>query len=327
VSAGVVSGAERRRLVVDAPQPRIDAFLAEALPGLSRSRVAHLLEQGCVLVNGRVPRKSYRPVAGDIVEVEVPAPIETEVEPEPIPLSIIHEDADLLVVDKPAGLVVHPAPGHRKGTMVNALLHHVRDLSGIGGVLRPGIVHRLDRDTSGLILVAKNDDAHRALSAALKRRQVRRIYTALCWGHLPSDEMEIDAPIGRSRTDRKRMAVSPDGRPALTRLRRLARWRTADLIQAELQTGRTHQIRVHLMHIGHPVVGDRTYGANALKGQSGPDRRWARELAARVPRQFLHASELRFSHPRTGVALAFESSLPPDLAAAAQWAQSGASDR
>src|SRR5690606_20977500 len=200
------------------------------------------------------------------------------------------------------------------------LLHHVQDLSGIGGVLRPGIVHRLDRDTSGLLVVAKNDAAHRALSAALKRREMRRIYIAAAWGHLPEDRMVVDAPIARSRTDRKRMAVLPDGRPARTRLRRLARWRAADLLQVELETGRTHQIRVHLAHIGHPVVGDATYGANAERGISGPDRRWAVELARRVPRQFLHAARLRFRHPRTGQELRFDSALPADLREAAEWA-------
>jgi 23S rRNA pseudouridine1911/1915/1917 synthase len=313
---------ERRRFIIDAPQPRLDAWLASVLPELSRSRAAQLLESGCVLVNGTLPRKSYRPVPGDVVDVEVPAPVDTHVEAEDIPLAVVHEDADLLVIDKPAGLVVHPAPGHRSGTLVNALLHHITDLSGIGGVLRPGIVHRLDRDTSGLLLVAKNDSAHRALSAELKRRAIRRIYTVAAWGHLTGDEITVDAPVGRARTDRKRMAVMPDGRSARTILRRIARWRAADLLRAELQTGRTHQIRVHLAHIGHAVVGDATYGANALRGVSGPDRKWAHELAARVPRQFLHATELRFTHPRTGAAMVFESALPAELAAVAEWAES-----
>jgi 23S rRNA pseudouridine1911/1915/1917 synthase len=312
----------RRRLVIDSAHGRLDAFLASEIPELSRSRVAQLLEQGCIRVNGAVPRKSYRPVPGDVIEIELPAPVPTAVDAEPIPLAVLYEDADLLVVDKPAGLVVHPAPGHRSGTLVNALLHHVKDLSGIGGVLRPGIVHRLDRDTSGLLLVAKNDASHRALSAALKRRAIRRIYTVAAWGHLAADDVDVDAPIGRSRSDRRRMAVVPDGRSALTRLRRLARWRAADLLQAELQSGRTHQIRVHLAHIGHPVVGDATYGAHALRGLGGPDRGWARELASRVPRQFLHAAELSFAHPRTGAPLRFRSPLPAELAAAAEWAES-----
>jgi 23S rRNA pseudouridine1911/1915/1917 synthase len=310
------------RLVVAAGgNERLDRYLAEHHPDLSRSRAAQLLEQGHIRVNNELARKSQRVADGDIIEIDMPAPVPTAIAPEAIPLVIVHEDQDLLVIDKPAGLVVHPAPGHRTGTLVNALLHHVSDLSGIGGVLRPGIVHRLDRDTSGLIIVAKNDAAHRRLAAALKRREVHRIYVAAVWGHLPQDALDIDAPIGRSRNDRKRMAVLPDGRAARTRVRRLARWRAADLVQAELETGRTHQIRVHLMHIGHPVVGDATYGQAAERGMSGPDRGWAAELARRVPRQFLHAARLRFAHPRTGAALRFDSRLPPDLADAAQWAQ------
>lgn len=320
-----MSGAEpaRERLVVDeTDNARIDAWLAAHHTELSRSRAVQLLETGRVLVNGAPARKSQRVSPGDVIEIDMPAPVAATIAAEAIPLVIVHEDADLLVVDKPAGLVVHPAPGHSSGTLVNALLHHVSDLSGIGGVLRPGIVHRLDRDTSGLIIVAKNDAAHRRLSAALKRREIRRIYVAAAWGHLPDDRMEIDAPIGRARNDRKRMAVLPDGRSARTRLHRVARWRAADLLQAELETGRTHQIRVHLAHIGHPVVGDVTYGQGAERGMSGPDRRWAGELARRVPRQFLHATRLRFLHPRTGAELRFDSRLPPDLAEAVDWAES-----
>jgi 23S rRNA pseudouridine1911/1915/1917 synthase len=315
----------RHRIVVTAADEagRIDAFLAERLADHSRSRVSQLLGEGRVLVNGAVPRKSYRPVTGDVIEVVVPAAVSTDVAPESIPLHILHEDADLLVIDKPSGLVVHPAPGHRSGTLVNALLHHIRDLSGIGGVLRPGIVHRLDKDTSGLMLVAKNDLAHRGLSAALKQRLVRRTYIAAAWGHLAEEEIVVDAPIGRARSDRKRMAVMEGGRPSVTRLHRLERWPAADLLSVELESGRTHQIRVHLAHIGHPVVGDRTYGPKALRGISGPARAWAVELSRRVDRQFLHAAALRFDHPRTGEALRFESALPADLAAAAKWAVSG----
>jgi 23S rRNA pseudouridine1911/1915/1917 synthase len=226
----------------------------------------------------------------------------------------------LLVLNKAAGVVVHPAPGHATGTLVHALLHHITDLSGIGGELRPGIVHRLDRDTSGLMLVAKHDVAHRQLSDALKRREVRRSYNVAVWGHLVSDAVEVDAPIGRARNDRKRMAVVPGGRPARTRFRRTARWVAADLLEAELDTGRTHQIRVHLAHIGHPVVGDRTYGGGAVRGLSGPGHRWGVELARRVPRQFLHAARLQFGHPRTGEQLVFSAPLPADLEAAAEWA-------
>lgn len=272
-------------------------------------------------MNGAPARKSQRPAPGDIVEIAVPAPTSSAILAEAIPLTILHEDADILVIEKPAGLVVHPAPGNWSGTLVNALLHHVEDLSGIGGVRRPGIVHRLDKDTSGLLLVAKNDHAHRRLSAALKRRAIRRAYLVAAWGHLPVDEMTVDAPIARSASDRKRMAVVASGRSARTHLKRLERWNAADLLRAELETGRTHQIRVHLHSIGHPVVGDRVYGGGGERGMSGQARGWARELSRRVPRQFLHAADLMFDHPRTGEPLRFESPLPQDLAAAAEWAR------
>jgi len=306
---------------------RLDAWLAAHLPDLSRSRAAQLVEQGRVLVNGAPPKKSCRTVAGDVIDVDVPPAVATHVQAEDIPLHIVYQDSDLLVIDKPAGLVVHPAPGHAAGTLVNALLHHVSDLSGIGGVLRPGIVHRLDRDTSGLMLVAKHDVAHRSLSAALKRREIRRIYTVAAWGHLAQDTLEVDAPIGRARNDRKRMAVTAEGRRARTHFTRLARWPAADLLQAELETGRTHQIRVHLAHVGHPVVGDPTYGGGGPGGISGPAQQWARAFAKRVSRQFLHASRLRFLHPRTGAEMEFESPLPDELAEARAWAETTASGR
>jgi 23S rRNA pseudouridine1911/1915/1917 synthase len=218
-------------------------------------------------------------------------------------------------------MVVHPSAGHARGTLVHALLHHVRDLSGIGGVLRPGIVHRLDKDTSGLLLVAKHDRAHRALSTALKRREVQRAYLAASWGHLERDSLSVNGAIARSPHHRQRMAIVAHGRPAVTHLRRLERWRAADLLRAELDTGRTHQIRVHLLSIGHPVVGDLTYAPNAVRGMGGPAQGWSRELSRRVPRQFLHATELAFSHPMSGVLLKFESPLPEDLAVAAAWAR------
>lgn len=313
---------ERHRLVVDEPGgERVDVYLARHVRELSRARAADLLAGGRVRLNGRVPRKSERVSAGDVIEVELPAPEPSTLVPEPIPLDIVYEDADLVVVDKPAGLVVHPAPGHHTGTLVHALLHHVRDLSGIGGVLRPGIVHRLDKDTSGLMLVAKNDAAHRRLAAALKRRAVRRAYLVAAWGHFEVDEFTVDAPIARSTRDRKRMAVAAGGRRAVTRFQRLERWVAADLLRAELETGRTHQIRVHLLDRGHPVVGDRVYGAGAERGISGPAAAWAREFARRVARQFLHSAELAFRHPRTDEPMRFRSPLPPDLAEPAAWAR------
>ncbi len=314
---------ELHRLVVESDAgTRLDSWLAARLPELSRSRIAALLEDGRVTVNGQPARKSRRTEPGDVVELFVPEPEPSAVTAEELPLTIVYQDADLVVLDKPAGVVVHPAPGHRSGTLVNALLHHIGDLSGIGGVLRPGIVHRLDKDTSGLMLVAKNDQAHRALADALKRREIRRIYFAAAWGHLAEDAMVVDAPIARSPAQRQRMAVSEGGRRAVTRFRRVERWVAADLVRAQLETGRTHQIRVHLAHIGHPVVGDHVYGPAGARRMSGSTSApWARQLEAMVPRQFLHAAELAFRHPRTGEELRFRSPFPPDLAPAAAWAR------
>ncbi len=318
-----MGGEERRELLVDEETgERLDAWLAERLD-VSRSRAASLIEGGNVLLNGAAPKKRDRPRAGDRVEVRLPAPEPSTTLAEAIPLDVVFQDADLVVLNKPAGLVVHPAPGNPTGTLVNALLHSIRDLSGIGGELRPGIVHRLDKDTSGLMIVAKNDDAHRRLSDDLKARRIRRAYLAAAWGHLPADTLTVDAPIARHPTERKRMAVVEGGRHAVTHFRRLERWRAADLVRAELETGRTHQIRVHLLHAGHPVVGDRTYAEGRERGFGGAERPWAQALARRTPRQFLHAAELRFAHPRTGEEMRFEAPLPPELAAAAEWARGG----
>ena len=299
---------------------RLDAHVGARAGGLSRSRAATLIESGDVTVNGRPAKKSSTVVAGDVIRLKVPEPEESSVEAEDIPLRIVHEDEDLLVIDKPAGLVVHPAPGHRSGTLVNALLHHVKDLSGIGGVKRPGIVHRLDKDTSGLLLIAKHDESHRALSDALKRRDIQRRYLAAAWGHIEEEKMTVDAPLARSRNDRQKMAVLEGGRRAVTHFRRLERWLAADLLEARLETGRTHQIRVHLLSIGHPIVGDPVYGGGAARGQSGPLRAWAAELQRRTPRQFLHAWRLGFVHPRTGETLKFEAKLPPELERVRAWA-------
>lgn len=312
--------AVRRRLVVEDAAPRLDRYLADHLAELSRTQVARLLADGRITLNGDLPRKSAPLEPGDVIEVEVPAPEPSAILPEAIPLDILYEDEDLAVIHKPAGMVTHPAPGHRSGTLVNALLHHLADLSGIGGVRRPGIVHRLDKDTSGLLLVAKHDASHRKLAGALKRREVSRRYLAASWGHLEEDRQTVDAPVGRSHRNRKRMAVTSDGRSAVTHMDRLERWRAADLLEVRLETGRTHQIRVHLLSIGHPVVGDVTYGRGWEKGIGGPDRSWARELAARTPRQFLHAAELSFRHPRTGEPMRFRRELPEDLASVAEWA-------
>jgi 23S rRNA pseudouridine1911/1915/1917 synthase len=310
------------RLRVDAAAgERLDTWIAMHVADLSRNRIAQLIEEERVRLNGDIPKKSERPAPGDVIEIEIPVPAPSGLQPEPIPLDIRYEDADLLVIDKPAGLVVHPAPGHTTGTLVNALLHHVEDLSGIGGVRRPGIVHRLDKDTSGLMLVAKTETAHRGLSAALKRREIRRLYLTAVWGHLRSDRRTVAAAIARSPSNRKRMAIVEGGREAVTHFRRLERWRAADLLEARLETGRTHQIRVHLESIGHPVVGDRDYGGGGERRVSGPDRAWAREFAAKVPRQFLHAAELAFRHPINGKEVVLRSELPAELAGPAAWAK------
>ena len=304
----------------DGAGERLDVFLAATLD-LSRTRVHKLIEEGRVVVDGRAAKKSEPLSEGQTVEVEVPEPTPLAFGAEDLPLSIVHQDEALLVVDKAAGMVVHPSAGHAAGTLVNALLHHVKDLSGIGGTLRPGIVHRLDKGTSGLMLVAKNDFAHRSLSDALRQRKIRRLYQAVAWGHVAESPFTVDAPIGRDPNQRKRMAVVEGGRRAVTRARLKERWRAAELLDVALETGRTHQIRVHLAYRGHPVVGDPLYGVGWERGMSGKDSGWAKELARRVSRPFLHSAELSFEHPVTGERMRFQSPLPPDLAEAARWAR------
>ena len=313
-------GFERRRLVVEGAAGRLDRFLADGL-GMSRSRIVSLIQGGRVRVDGRPGKKSEPLMAGQVVEVDVPPPEPLEAQPQDIPVEVVFEDEAILVVNKAAGLVVHPAPGHPDGTLVNALLFHVKDLSGIGGKLRPGIVHRLDRDTSGLMVVAKGDDAHVALSNAIRRREVRRIYRAVAWGHLSESPVTVDAPIGRDPRNRKRMAVVETGRRAITRFRIRERWRVAELLDVSLKTGRTHQIRVHLAHVGHPVVGDDVYGGGWARGMSGPAQGWAKELERMAGRQLLHASDLAFRHPLTGEELRFRAPVPEDFAAVVAWAR------
>ena len=298
---------------------RLDSYVAATL-AMSRSRVVALLAEGNVLVDGRSPKKSEPVSPGQVVEVLVPPPVAVVAEAQDIPLDIVFQDRDLVVVNKQAGLVVHAAPGHPDGTLVNALLYHVGDLSGIGGKLRPGIVHRLDRDTSGLMVAAKSDRAHQGLSSALHARKVKRSYLAALWGSLSESPTVVDRPIGRHPRDRTRMAVVGGGRPSRTRFRHLERWPAAVLCEAALDTGRTHQIRVHAAAIGHPVVGDALYGAGRERGFGGAARRWAAVLAARARRQFLHAHRLEFAHPVTGDRLAFEAPLPPELDEIRTWA-------
>ncbi len=315
-----MSEVTRRSLLVEAEEEgeRLDRLLSRRLE-LSRNRIQQLVSEGRVWVDDQECRKAHRVSPGERIRVEVPPPRPLSDRPQDLPLDVVYEDEDLLVVNKAAGMVVHPARGHPDGTLVNALLHHVGDLPGIGGRLRPGIVHRLDRDTSGLLVVAKTEEAHHGLSEALRARTVRRLYRTVTWGHLPREELTVDAPIGRDPSERTRMAVVEGGRRAITRVRVRERWPAAELLDVALGTGRTHQIRVHLRHLGHPVVGDGVYGPGWERGMGGEARRWAQELARRVPRQFLHAATLAFSHPRSGERLRFQAPLPPDLAGVVAW--------
>ena len=274
-----------------------------------------------MLVDGEAVRKSRPGEPGETVTVSLPPERPVEVRPEALPLSVLYQDEELAVVEKPAGMVVHPAPGHAGGTLVNALLYHLGSLSSTGAPLRPGIVHRLDRDTSGLLIVARTDVAHRRLSEALARRRIRRGYLAAVWGKLEPGEGTIDLPIGRDPRQRKRMAVVRSGRRAITHYRRLERWTSAEYLALRLETGRTHQVRVHLRSCGHPVVGDSVYGKDWERGFVGAGGRWAEEFARRCDRMFLHAARLVFRHPRTGDRMAFTSMLPEPLRGAVEWAR------
>ncbi len=309
--------------VFDGGAPRLDAYLAKRL-AISRSRAVVLIDQGRVLLDGLGPKKSDPVVYGQVVEVEIPPPVPVQARPQAIPLNIVHEDRDLVVVDKQADLVVHPGPGHRAGTLVNALLHHVGDLSGIGGESRPGIVHRLDRYTSGLMVVAKSDRAHRELSQALRERAVERRYLTALWGRLHESPRTVDLRIGRDPRNRLRMAIVIGGRPARTHFRHLELWPGASLCEVRLESGRTHQIRVHAEAMGRPVVGDRVYGRGVANAVGGYDRRWVRRLAARARRQFLHAHRLEFVHPVTREPMVFSSALPADLEKIRTWARADA---
>ena len=277
---------------------RVDALLARHLDGFSRSAAQRLIESGAVLLGGKAVKKNYVCSAGDDFFVTLPELAEIPLAAQDIPLDVVYEDDDLIVVNKPRGLVVHPAPGHPDGTLVNALLFHCGDsLSGVGGERRPGIVHRIDKDSSGLIIAAKNDFAHLALSAQLSDHSLRRTYEAVVRGRLREDSGTVDAPIGRHPTDRKRMAVTDKAsRSAVTHWEVIARYKGYTHVRCRLETGRTHQIRVHMARIGHPLLGDFTYGAPAPdKGLTG---------------QCLHARQLRFVHPRTGEAVELEAPLP-----------------
>jgi 23S rRNA pseudouridine1911/1915/1917 synthase len=290
------------------PSERLDTFLRDKYPAVSRGAIQRLIEQGHIRVNGHTVKPTHTPRAGDQVEVHWPEARPAEAQPEEMALEILFEDEALLVLNKPAGLVVHPAAGHEEHTLVNALLHHCAgQLSGIGGVARPGIVHRLDKETSGCLVVAKNDETHLALSTQFALRKVEKIYHAILCGELPREQGEVRAAIARHPTHRKRMAVDDDGgRAARTAYHVLERLRGATLTEAVLHTGRTHQIRVHFQFLGFPLVGDATYG-------SRQNLRLADLTGYTAPRQMLHSSRLAFIHPRTGQRLSCEAPRPEDF--------------
>lgn len=282
--------------IVSEKKCRLDAFVAEETE-LSRTQAQKLIRDGAITLNGETMKPNATTAPGDIVEIQYPEPVESDVLPENIPLNVLYEDKDLLVVDKPQGMVVHPAPGHPNGTLVNALLYHIGDLSGIGGELRPGIVHRIDRMTSGLLVVAKNDAAHKCLSEQFHEHTARRSYIALVDGNMKQDDGTVDAPIARHPVDRKKMAIVPGGREAVTHWQVVERYGQHTLLRLELETGRTHQIRVHMASLQHPVTGDDVYGRTklpfGLKGQA------------------LHGYRLTFRHPKSGEVMRFYAP-PPD---------------
>lgn len=273
---------------------RLDKAVAD-LTSLSRSHANEQIKNGQILVNGQIKKAKYAVKAGDVITYEVPEPENLEYVAENLPLEIVYQDEDVAVVNKAQGMVVHPSAGHTSGTLVNALMYHIKDLSGINGVLRPGIVHRIDKDTSGLLMIAKNDDAHIKLAEELKDKKSLRKYWAIVHGNLPNDRGIIEAPIGRSEKDRKKQAVTAKGKPAVTRFHVLERFGNYTLVELKLETGRTHQIRVHMAYIGHPVAGDEVYGPRkTLKGHG----------------QFLHARTLGFTHPKTGEVMEFTAEAP-----------------
>ena len=277
---------------------RIDKYLSLLMPEMSRSYLQKLISGGCVTVGGKKVKASYRLSTGDTLRITVPDPVIPEILPEPIPLDIVYEDKDLLIVNKPKGMVVHPAPGHYTGTLVNALMYHCKDdLSGINGMMRPGIVHRIDKDTTGLLIVCKNDMAHKAIADRLAVHDITRAYRAVVYNNIKDDEGTIDAPIGRMAADRKKMGIDPrNGRHAVTHYRVLERFGSSTYIECRLETGRTHQIRVHMASIGHPLLGDTVYGPARDKYN--------------LQGQALHAMTIGFIHPGTGQYVSFEAPLP-----------------
>lgn len=299
---------------VDRPNAgrRFDLYLASILPDCSRSRAAELIKSGCVTVHGERKKPGHRLQAGDRLEGRLPEPVAAVYRPEPIPIDILFEDSHLLVINKRPGMVVHPAPGHPSGTLVNALLHHCTDLAGIGGELRPGIVHRLDKDTSGTMIVAKTEPALNHLAAQFKKRTIEKTYLALVHGQVKEDAGEILLPIGRHQVHRKKMSVqSRHSRTAETRWRARGRYSSATLLEVTLKTGRTHQIRVHCAAVGHPILGDTVYGGRKQKSPGIKDG--IGNTLAMPSRQMLHAWRLSFVHPVSGMSMTFESPMPEDM--------------
>lgn len=287
----------KQQIVVTDAGKRLDKLISEQLPELTRSAVQHLMQDGCVTISGKPVKKNTRASAGDVITVELPEPREVEIEPENIPLDIVYEDEDIIVVNKPKGMVVHPAPGNWSGTLVNALMYHCGDsLSGINGEIRPGIVHRIDKDTSGLLVVAKNDRAHQSLAEQIKVHSAGRRYFAVVYGTPREQKGTVNEPIARHPVDRKKMAVLAGGREAITHYEVLEQYAGYSYLTFLLETGRTHQIRVHMAHIGHPIIGDPLYGPAKDK--------W------KLQGQCLHAGELTLTHPATGERMTFQAPLP-----------------
>ena len=274
---------------------RIDKYLANEIEELSRTEIQNIIKDGLVTVNDKLVKANYNLQLNDFITVNIPEPKEIDIKGEDIPLDIYYEDSDVIVINKPSGMVVHPGAGNYEHTIVNALIYHCKDLSGIGGAYRPGVVHRIDKDTSGLIVACKNDFSHKALSLQFLNKTVKRKYYAICYGVIPHNLGKIDAPIGRDKTNRQKMAIVEGGKHAVTHFHVLERFKDFTLVECELETGRTHQIRVHMKYIGYPVVGDPIYGPKKVIGDHG---------------QFLHAKTLGFIHPRTNKLLEFDAPLP-----------------
>ncbi|WP_018658813.1 RluA family pseudouridine synthase [Allofustis seminis] len=286
---------EQLQLTIQNEKGRLDKVLSQCFPNFSRTQIQDFIEKGQVMVNGQSTINKYKVTCGDRIQINVPEPVAIEVKPENIPLDILYEDEDIAIVNKPKGMVVHPGAGNPNGTLVNALLYHIKDLSGINGEIRPGIVHRLDKDTSGGLVIAKNDITHQKLSEQLEKRTMKREYIALVHGHIPHKEGRIDAPIGRDPQDRKKFIVRQEGKEAITNFSVLKYFAHYTLVRAQLETGRTHQIRVHFKYIGYPIVGDNDYGRKNTLTTEG---------------QLLHAQKLGFIHPRTGEYMEYVAPLP-----------------